>query len=56
LPSSLFFFVLSCILPFSCLLSVLLSGAEQQLMRTRDALLCNHVIRTNQFIFSVLTL
>jgi hypothetical protein len=29
--------------------------AEQQLMRTRDALLCNQVIRTNQFIFSVLT-
>jgi hypothetical protein len=54
LLSFLFFFVLSCILPFSCLLSVLLSGAEQQLMH-RDALLCNQVIRTNQFIFSVLT-
>src|SRR5262249_54484976 len=26
-----------------------------QLMCTRDALLCNQVIRTNQFIFSVLT-
>jgi hypothetical protein len=37
LPSFLFFFVLSCILPFSCLLSVLLGGAEQQLMLTRDA-------------------
>jgi hypothetical protein len=34
---------------------VLLGGAEQQLMRTRDALLCNQVIRTNQFIFSMLT-
>ena len=55
LPSFLFFFVLSCILPFSCLLSVLHGGAEQQLMRTRDALLCDQVIRTNQFIFSVLT-
>src|SRR6516162_266794 len=54
LPSFLFFFVLSCILPFGCLLSVLLGGAEQQLMRTRDALLCNQVARTNQSIFSVL--
>jgi len=34
---------------------VLLGGAEQQLMRTRDALLCNQVIRRNQFIFYVLT-
>jgi len=34
---------------------VLLGGAEQQLMRTGDALLCNQVIRTNQFIFYVLT-
>jgi len=50
LPSSLFFFVLSCILPFSCLLSVLLGGAEQQLMRGRNALLCNQVIRTNHYL------
>jgi hypothetical protein len=46
---------LSCISPFSCLLSVLLGGAEQQLMRTGHALLFNEIIRTNQFIFSVLT-